>query len=78
MLVEQRLDERALWHDLESFRLRIAYQPLDERRRDAVAAQCLGDAGMFSDDRVDAELAIGKLSRCVFTRNPGLVAAAQP
>lgn len=78
MLVEKRLDERAFRHDLESFRLRIANQPLDERRCDAVAAQCLGNAGMFSDDRVDAEFSVGKLSRCIFARNPGLVAATQP
>ena len=78
MLVEQRLDERALRHDLESLRLRITHQPLDERRRNAVAAQRLRNAGMFGDDRVDAELSVGQLSRCVLARNPGLVAATQP
>lgn len=78
MLVEQRLDKRALGHDFEAFRLRIVHQPLDERRRDTVAAQCLRNAGMLGDDRVNAELAIGKFSGRVLAGYAGLVAATQP
>lgn len=54
MFVKQRLYERALGHDLESFRLRVTHQALDERRRYAVAAQRLGYAGVLGDDRVNA------------------------
>lgn len=78
MLVEPGFDERALRNDLEPVFFRVVHESLDECRRDAVAAQCLRYASVFSDDGVDAELAIGELPGRVLARDPGLVTAAQP
>lgn len=78
VLVELCPDERARRNDPESFRSCVIDEPLHERGRNTIAAQCLRDASVLGNNGIDAELPIRKLASRILALDPGLVAAAKP